>query len=144
MKQIVVYVTLMIICIFSYALFIYINSSSNDSCNIDDYNVNFRETLDFKGSLFVSNELSFTDNFLEAHNKTLISSNTNKIPWERVKEVIVYDSPIHGRAEISYLTESKEARMLKYYFSSKGIIDKLYYYFDLYNTGYKLSRKNSV
>lgn len=143
MKQIVLYVTLMVLCVFSYALFIYVNSSTNDSINIDNYNVIFRETLDFKGSWFVSNELSFTDDFLELHHKTLIATDTDKIPWERIKEVVVFDSPIHGRAEISYLTENKEARTSAYFFSSKGIIDKLFYYFDLYNTGYKLARKNA-
>lgn len=141
MKQVILYVALIVLCVFSYGMFMYINSSSNDAVSIDDYNVNFRETLDFKGSWFVSNELRFTDDNLERHDKTLIGTNTTKIPWEAVTDVVLHDPVVHGRAEIHYLNAAKERRSAVYYFSTKEMIDKLYYYFDLYNIGYTLTRK---
>lgn len=141
MKQVIIYGALIVLCIFSYGMFIYINSSSNDAVSIDDYKVNFRETLDFKGSWFVSNEFRFTDDNLERHDRTLIGTNTTKIPWESVTDVVLHDPVVHGRAEIYYVNAAKERRAAVYYFSTKDMMDKVYYYFDLYNIGYKLTRK---
>jgi hypothetical protein len=122
-------------------MFYHINNSSNDDIDIKDFDIYFRETLDIKGSWIVSNELIFKENGLDVLNRSLIKTETIHVPWLSIKNVTVNESLTHSKVKIDFVDSANHLVSLNYFFGNMSILDKLCYYFELYNVGYALNRK---